>query len=250
MGLIGGVIYQPKGRAGEYSSLALNLYETCPHGCKYCYVPGCMRKTPAQFHRPAVARKNLLPRLEKDCKNMQGDPREILLCFACDPFPVRYESEDDMITREALRLLQDYNMRAQFLTKGGIAQVSQFFPIIKRNDWKLAASISWSTEVLRKQWEPGAAMLSERFGMLSAAHDLGIRTWLSIEPVIAPENTLRLIAALPNYVDFVKLGKINHDSETERSIDWKSFLQTAKSFLNNQNIPHLIKYDLLQAART
>ena len=31
------VIYEPKGKAREYSPLALNLYLECQHGCKYCY---------------------------------------------------------------------------------------------------------------------------------------------------------------------------------------------------------------------
>jgi DNA repair photolyase len=33
-------IYEPKGKAREYAPLALNLYESCPHGCKYCYKEG------------------------------------------------------------------------------------------------------------------------------------------------------------------------------------------------------------------
>ena len=32
-----GGIYGPSGRAREYSSLALNLYGNCDHGCTYCY---------------------------------------------------------------------------------------------------------------------------------------------------------------------------------------------------------------------
>ena len=31
------VIYEPKGRAREYSELACNLYRGCTHGCRYCY---------------------------------------------------------------------------------------------------------------------------------------------------------------------------------------------------------------------
>lgn len=32
-------IYEPSGKAREYSPLALNLYKGCDHGCNYCYVP-------------------------------------------------------------------------------------------------------------------------------------------------------------------------------------------------------------------
>ena len=32
-------IYKPKGRALEYApdGLALNIYDSCPHGCTYCF---------------------------------------------------------------------------------------------------------------------------------------------------------------------------------------------------------------------
>ena len=43
-------IYEPKGRAGEYSRLALNVYRTCVHGCRYCYVPGATRMKVRDFH--------------------------------------------------------------------------------------------------------------------------------------------------------------------------------------------------------
>jgi DNA repair photolyase len=33
------VIYEPKGKAGEYAPLALNLYAGCSHGCTYCFAP-------------------------------------------------------------------------------------------------------------------------------------------------------------------------------------------------------------------
>ncbi len=33
------LIYVPKGRAREYSPLALNLYRGCEHRCSYCYCP-------------------------------------------------------------------------------------------------------------------------------------------------------------------------------------------------------------------
>ena len=30
-------IYEPRTRAREYCDLAVNIYDSCPHGCTYCY---------------------------------------------------------------------------------------------------------------------------------------------------------------------------------------------------------------------
>lgn len=46
------VVYEPRGRAREYSELAYNLYRGCTHGCRYCYAPACMRACLHATHRP------------------------------------------------------------------------------------------------------------------------------------------------------------------------------------------------------
>ena len=68
------VIYEPKGRAREYSPLACNLYMGCTHGCKYCYAPACMHKKPEEWHEAARARgDNVLKLFEKDCAWLAKD---------------------------------------------------------------------------------------------------------------------------------------------------------------------------------
>lgn len=44
------LIYRPKGRAGEYAKLALNVYRGCDHGCTYCYSPRILRRKREDFH--------------------------------------------------------------------------------------------------------------------------------------------------------------------------------------------------------
>ena len=68
-----GPIYEPKGRAHEYSHLALNLYEGCLHFCSYCFVPNIPpHKTREEFHKNVRPRDNILDRLEAQCKKMRG----------------------------------------------------------------------------------------------------------------------------------------------------------------------------------
>ena len=50
------IIYEPTGKAREYSPLAANFYDGCDHGCKYCYAPGIRRKERIDY------RDNVRPR--------------------------------------------------------------------------------------------------------------------------------------------------------------------------------------------
>ena len=49
------------------------------------------------------------------------------------------------------------------------------------------------------------------------------------------------------YVDFCKVGKLNHNKEVERSIDWPKFRDNAVALLDSFGSEHYIKEDLRQA---
>lgn len=234
------VIYQPKGAALEYSPLAANLWTTCTHGCKYCFGPSCLQKKKEEFFIEAPERKDVLANLEKDCKKMEGDPRPILLCFVCDP----YQPHDMQkgITREALLILEKYHMKAQVLTKGGM-RAARDFDILKRNNWKFGSTIHLDSTIDSLEWEPKAAFPFDRIEAICKAHEEGIYTWVSMEPVIYPEQTLYLIELLRDKVDFFKVGKLNHNKEQELKVDWKKFLKDVRLLLKDR--PHYIKTDLL-----
>jgi len=236
------VIYRPKGRALEYSPLALNLYTGCTHGCKYCYAPGVMFKSRDTFHSEVKPRTKILERLEADCKKMKGDPREILLCFSCDPY-----QHEASITRAALVILAAYNMRVQILTKGGLRAANDF-DILKKNDWKFGTTILFSDSKSKTQWEPYSASTGERLASLEIAHGGGIKTWLSVEPVIDPDQALQVIewTIIGGSVDFWKIGKINYHKYIEEKIDWKKFLEDVEELLVGKQ--YYIKKDLWVAA--
>ena len=75
------IIYEPRGKAWEYSDLAVNLYTGCSHACRYCYCPAILRKTIDAWAFDPQPRKGILRDLERDAKKLRGDPREILLSF-------------------------------------------------------------------------------------------------------------------------------------------------------------------------
>jgi DNA repair photolyase len=234
------IIYEPRGKAREYSDLAVNLYTGCSHACRYCYCPAILRKTIDAWASDPQPRKGILRELERDAKKLHGDPREILLSFMSDPY---HSDEAARLTREALQLLEQCDLRVQVLTKGG-RRSTQDFDILSRNRWKYGTTIIFRSETLREQWEPGAPPIAERVDAVRQAHAMGIFTWVSVEPVVDPVEAIHVVETLRGEVDLWKIGKLNHDREREAAIDWHRFLVDVEAALVGHH--YLIKKDLEQ----
>jgi len=243
-------IYEPTGRAAEYSPLALNLYKGCAHRCTYCYARKMakMYGTPeCDFNIPA-SRKGLLAELDKKAYSMQktaghrGDRREINLCFMCDPYSAPHNGD---ITRESLLILEKHKMNVSILTKAG-TKACRDFDILARNGWKFGSTLT-CFGVVRKEKEPFAAKLSDRIDAIVIAKKQGIFTYVSLEPVFNVDMALEILRwRAPGFVDFWKIGKVNYDKPLENSIDWKAFVAEARKILGD--VPHMFKKDTLIAA--
>lgn len=242
------IIYEPKGRAAEYSPLAANLYSGCDHGCKYCYAPSALRMNRETFLNSAVRKINVLHELEKDAKKLKGDKRYILLCFSCDPY--QHIDEEYRYTRRAIEILHKYGLTVQILTKGGKRSERDFDLLSQRPDLSYyAATLSFMKEGERKHYEPYAAPTQERIKSLKIAHSLGIHTWVSLEPVFHPEDALNIIRETHEFVDFFKVGKLNYLPEA-KNIDWYTFYVDVTTLLESLNKQYYIKKDLQVYAKT
>ena len=237
------IIYVPKGKAREYSPLALNIYSGCDHGCYYCYVPRILRKSNANFLEVSQ-RKDLLKNVEKDCQQLE-DKDQVLLCFTGDPY-CHYNDEVKQ-TREVLKILLKYQIPVAVLTKGG-NRCLQDIDIFQQfgNQIKIGATLTMFDEIKSKEIEPNAAVPTDRIETLKILHNKGIKTWVSIEPVIYPEQSLKLIELSLPYVDQFKIGKLNHYKDHENKIDWHKFLKSSVEILRNANKQFYIKQDLAE----
>jgi len=243
------VVYEPKGRAREYAELAVNLYETCPHACTYCYVPGAMHKKPEAFKQPAVARKDIIGRLAQDCRQLRHDTRQVLFCFGCDPYPTHYHSMLDRVTTQALMLMRDHEIGVAVLTKGDTLAAMADMPLLQRPNCRFGVTLTHMHPTMYQKWEPGASRPSDRVAALSKAKSLGIPTWVSIEPVIDPEESLECIDYAAEYTDEFRLGKLNHHGAIERKVDWADYLLRATNRCIRHGVAYKIKDDLAEAAR-
>jgi DNA repair photolyase len=243
------VIYEPRGKAGEYAPLALNLYRGCLHGCLYCYGPTSTFTDRAKFHDPAYIgpRPKILEDLEVQAKAVAGDPREILLSFTSDPYqPMEREVQ---ITRRALEILVANNLKVTILTKGGAWGLERDRDLLTANPanaWSV--TLTHYDRELSRSWEPGAALPGDRVDSLILAKKLGLKTWVSFEPVIDPEAVYRLLEATHEFVDFYKVGKLNYHP-LAKEIDWRRFKGQIEERLTRLGKPYYLKKDLIEAAQ-
>jgi len=231
-------IYEPKGRAWEYAPLACNLWLTCSHGCKYCYVPPTIHKSREDFHIVAPPRQGVLEALRKQVAEFSGDPRSVLLCFTCDP----YQPHEDGFTRKAIEIFVENDVAFTVLTKGG-SRALRDLDLLAEGRGTMAVSSCWMDDDLRRQWEPGASPAGERLWPIKVAHKRGIPTWLSVEPVIEPEQALELIEYAHPFCNEIRVGKLNYHPHA-KTIDWAGFACEAHSLLSGLPVRFTFKEDL------
>ena len=240
------VIYTPAGKAREYSPLALNIYAGCDHGCYYCYVPSILKKTREQYNTVAE-RKDFLNKLRHDCLNII-DKKQVLLCFSGDPY-CKF-NEISQMTSQVLKVLLNHNFPVSILSKGGkrILTDLDIFKMFGQNI-KIGQTLTFINSQKSKEWEPEASLPEERIEIFRILKENNIKTWASIEPVIDPNESIRIIKATLPYCDEYQVGKLNHMPDVENQITWGRFLKITIDLLRQHNKKIYIKQDLVKAGK-
>lgn len=244
------IIYETSGRAREYFELAANLYSGCEHACVYCYGADVTRKDPKEFFGPATPKKpNILAELQRDVIRLQRkyETRHILLSFVTDPYqPAEVELG---LTRAAIRVIHKATLDVAILTKGGFRATRDFDLLTKADCF--GVTLTFLDPKRSREWEPGAALPFDRVRSLEDAYARGIPTWVSLEPVIDPAESLALIEATAPFVDVFKVGTLNYQGKLPRElqdqvkgINWQRFAQDAVNLLDNLGKNYYIKRDL------
>lgn len=237
------IIYKPSGKAGEYAKLAANLMiGKCAHGCVYCYAPQVLTNKESLVGDPRP--KHLaLSRLEHDARILEreGITEPVFLSFTTDPYqPIE---EKEKITRSAIEILLAHNLGVNILTKGGSRSARDFELLASNKDCKYGTTLVFSEDELSRKYEPGAAPTSERIAALKIAHEMGIKTWVSLEPVYFPPQTYQLINMTHEFVDEYKVGKLNYKPEAD-NVNWRDFAEQVVKILKFYNKTYYIKHDL------
>lgn len=215
------LIYRPKGAAAEYALWGLNHYAGCDHGCSYCYMRAMHKRYKlGDFDRPHE-KKRVLELLEADCRKLTGIDQRVQLCFATDPY-LRLDVETKL-TRGVIVLLRKYDIPFQVLTKGG-RYAARDFDLYGPDDL-FGVTLTRMDECWLTYYEPMAGTLHERLASLQAAHARGIKTWVSLEPVICAGEALRIIEQTAGFVDLYKIGALT--GMKNPGVDYAAFAANA-----------------------
>jgi DNA repair photolyase len=189
---------------------------------------------------PFRVRRNLIRDLRNDAEQLRGTNERVLLCFFGDLYSP--EAVKTGISRQILEVLREFDIPWQVLTKGGMRAVPDF-DLYGPND-AFATTLTFTRNQDSVNLEPGAALPSDRCRAIQEAYDRGIKTWVSLEPVLNPEDALYWIDNSFPVVSLFKVGKLNHDAAREKEIDWRRFGMEVIARLESRGLRYYIKHDL------
>jgi len=203
----GKAIYNPSGKAGEYSYWACNFYTGCSNDCTYCYCKkGVMAKTWSdkpklkacfkdESHALEVFEKELLKNLDELQKHGS------FFSFTTDPMlPKLFEMHIQAMV-ECYR----NNVPVKILTKRADFQ-GALIHYADVADWDKSEFAIGFTLTGHDELEPNASPNEERIEAMKKLHNAGFKTWASIEPIISFYSSFQMIVKTIGFCDLYKIG--------------------------------------------
>lgn len=232
----------------EYGDYTINHIQGCAHGCKYpCYAMMNAKrfgqvKTYEEWCEPKLV-ENALEILEKEIPRLKDKIKSVQLCFTSDPFMYGYK-EIEELSLKIIGRLNRANIKCTVLTKGILP--IELSTLSKQNEYGI--TLISLNEDFRKDIEPGAAPYIERIQALKRLHDLGFKTWVSVEPYPTPnfisQDIIEILQAV-SFTDKIIFGRLHYNKKVSEYKDFKQFFnktaQTVIDFCTNNNIDYHIK---------
>jgi DNA repair photolyase len=204
----GKAIYNPAGKAGEYSKWACNFYTGCSNDCNYCYckrgvLSSVWSDTPKlkscfkdEVHALQVFEKELLKNIDEI--RTSG----LFFTFTSDPML----AETLELTMKAASLCRQMKVPTKILTKVAF-NTDEFIEWVITEDKGYLNYLSFGFTLTGcDELEPGASSNEERITVMQKLHEAGFKTWASIEPIIDLNRSLEMIKQTIGFCDLYKVG--------------------------------------------
>jgi DNA repair photolyase len=171
---------------------SLNPYRGCFHACAYCYARPTHELlgwgAGTDFDRRIVVKTNVAELLAQRFEQRSWTGEAVTMCGVTDPYqPLEANYE---LTRRCLEVFRDYRNPLCIITKG----------VLVRRDLDLLAEIASVTALhvdfsipfadagIAAALEPSVASPDQRFAAMAALSAAGIRTGLSLAPIVPGVN--------------------------------------------------------------
>jgi DNA repair photolyase len=203
----GKAIYNPSGKAGEYSYWACNFYVGCSNGCQYCYckkgiLAPVMGQDEPQLKKCFRDEEHAFTAFEAELQANIEQLRQHGLFFSFTTDPLLPECSD--LTWRSVMLAMENDVPVKILTKMSGPWVDQLIADMHQS-WKGFIAIGF-TLTGHDELEPFASPNVERIKAMRKLHNAGFKTWASIEPIIDFENSALMIEATQSFCDLYKVG--------------------------------------------
>lgn len=217
----GKVLYQPKGKAGEYAAFAANLFVGCSNMCEYCYCKKGILANAMGQDKPQLKagfntvedaidmfKHELIGNLYKVREN-----RGVFFSFSTDPcLPETWDA-----TYQCAKFAMSLDVPVSILTKcAAWAYTKEAHELCHGNGRRLL-SVGF-TLTGHDELEPNAAKNQERVDAMVHLKSRGIKTFASIEPIIDLESAWNMIYSTRGRCDLYRVGLM---SGKKQNIDIK-----------------------------
>ena len=216
----GKAIYQPTGRALEYAKWACNFYTGCSNNCDYCYCKrGVMAHTWSTTPKLKACFKDEYDAIKVFEKELIANLKELeehglFFSFTTDPML----PETSRLTMEAINICFRKNVPVVILTKNAHFFYYNHFtdclpPMISHHRKYFAIGFTLTGH---DDLETGASPTAFRIEEMKRLHDIGFKTWASIEPIIDLKSSAEMIKQTMGFCDLYKIGLLSN-----KKYDWK-----------------------------
>jgi len=210
----------------EYATDQITVYRSCPYRCDYCWA----WRIPLMRSRILRGKYDPLEEAKKYLRCRRQ--RTIVVSFTSDPYPP--DELERGLTRSVLKILSASKHNIMVLTKNPLIALRDVDILVKRNFMLGTTVIS----LFPNKYEKYAPRPELRLDALKIAHELGVKTWLSIEPIIPhiSFNLCETIFRTYKFIDYYVLGAINYAKQLNLKINIKGLGKWYR-----ENIPYIIE---------
>lgn len=236
MNFKGKAIYNPSGKAREYSAWACNFYVGCSNGCTYCYckkgiLAGVMGQNKPQLKACFKNEDHALEVFEKELNQNLYELQKHGLFFSFTTDPMLPKTVG--LTIKASGLATVMKIPVKILTKytefaDWFVNWSKINALTDKEFWAFGFTLTGHDEL-----EPGASTNSERIEAMKKLHDAGFKTFASIEPIIDFDSSLEMIEKTLSFCDHYKIGL--ESGKKYKPQDVRNFFWVVLKLFYNEN---------------